>query len=378
AAESRSLLHFSTIEGFQSNHRGLGTLIIGLDISITIAATVAVLKTARTYHPGPGGQRLVLEKLFYIFCNFLRASITIVAIFDGPGRPSVKRGTRVVHRVPPDLIPHLKAMITYFGFHFYDAPGEAEAELGQLSEQGKIDGIITGDSDAFLFGAQRVIRTSGPTVQHHASIYTMDSIQRTLGVNMDKDGLLLCALLIGGDYDTVGIRELGPTIAHALATLGFGQELVQILRSFRDAELQQHLTRWRDALRWELRTNSAGRLGKRHGQVADNVPDTFPNLRVVDLYLNPLTSGSPQFFGAMPDVTSWKPTPPDIRQIATFCSLRFGWSGHCLLKKLHNNLWPGVTFRLLSSVRSRFSFGGMHLRTRSMASCTTPSLSDLP
>lgn len=39
------------------------------------------------------------------------------------------------------------------------APGEAEAELGQLNAQGYIDAIITDNVDAFLFGANTVIRT---------------------------------------------------------------------------------------------------------------------------------------------------------------------------------------------------------------------------
>lgn len=39
------------------------------------------------------------------------------------------------------------------------APGEAEAELAQLNARGIIDGVLTDDVDAVLFGAQTVIRT---------------------------------------------------------------------------------------------------------------------------------------------------------------------------------------------------------------------------
>jgi Holliday junction resolvase YEN1 len=41
------------------------------------------------------------------------------------------------------------------------APGEAEAELAKLNEMGYIHGILTEDSDAFVFGARCVIRTTG-------------------------------------------------------------------------------------------------------------------------------------------------------------------------------------------------------------------------
>jgi Holliday junction resolvase YEN1 len=42
---------------------------------------------------------------------------------------------------------------------YLQAPGEAEAELAQLSATGAIDAIITDDSDAFVFGATQVICT---------------------------------------------------------------------------------------------------------------------------------------------------------------------------------------------------------------------------
>ena len=38
------------------------------------------------------------------------------------------------------------------------APGDAEAELARLNVEGRIDAIITEDSDALAFGASAVIR----------------------------------------------------------------------------------------------------------------------------------------------------------------------------------------------------------------------------
>jgi len=38
------------------------------------------------------------------------------------------------------------------------APGEAEAELAYLNRKGHIDAILTDDSDAFIFGAQTIIK----------------------------------------------------------------------------------------------------------------------------------------------------------------------------------------------------------------------------
>ncbi|KAJ7835255.1 PIN domain-like protein [Mycena olivaceomarginata] len=230
-----------------------------------------------------------LEKIFYQLCNLSLAPVTLVFVFDGPGRPSIKRGTRVISR-PLWLIDHLKKMITYFGFHFYDA--KAEAELAWLNAEDKIDGILTEDSDAFVFGARLVIRTLGPSVQHNSLIYSADSIENTDCVRLDQAGLLLCILLLGGDYDT-GVPGVGPTVAHVLARLGFGRDLVNIMTSHAGQELDHKLAAWRNALREELHTNSRGGLGKRCPKLAESIADTFPRLEVVHLYMNPLTSTSP-------------------------------------------------------------------------------------
>jgi len=38
------------------------------------------------------------------------------------------------------------------------APGEAEAELAELSKSGKIDAVLTDDVDALVFGATKILR----------------------------------------------------------------------------------------------------------------------------------------------------------------------------------------------------------------------------
>ncbi|KAJ7504734.1 PIN domain-like protein, partial [Mycena galericulata] len=349
AAETRSLLNLATIEGFKANNRKLRTMIIGVDISIRINAIVAAL-TASGVHATPS---LILERFFYQLCNFSLAPMTYVFGLDGPGRPSVKRGTRVVYR-DTELLQHLKAMIVAFGFYYYEAPGEAEAELAQLNYNGYIDGIITEDSDALVFGARCVIRTSGPTVQDNSLIYDLKAMENTEGVSLGKDDLLLCALLLGGDYSP-GISGVGTSIACALAARGFGRDLVEILKTLTGSDLSCQLTQWRTDLRKELRENTSGLLDKCRPKLANSIPDTFPSVRIADLYLNPLTSGSPHFLGHMPNVMDWTPREPNIPAISAFCTSKFGWSGAHLLKKLNGNLWPGVVFRMISSRYVLFS-----------------------
>ncbi|KAK7059553.1 hypothetical protein R3P38DRAFT_3522772 [Favolaschia claudopus] len=340
AASNRSLLNLTTLDAFVVNNRRRRTFLLGVDISIKLRAIEAALKKAGVLHPGIPGQKLVLEKFFYFLCNLLLACVVPIFATDGPGRPSEKRGVRVI-TWPNWLIEQAKTMITAFGFYFYDAPGEAEAQLAWLNDQGYIDGVLTEDSDALIFGAQ-------PHVEDLAMVYHMDSIENTASVSLDQAGLLLCALLLGGDY-AAGVTGIGPATAQVLARQGFGQELVNIMTSYVGDERLQKLAIWRVTLRSELRTNSSGQLAKRLPGAADNVSENFPNLDVVNLYLHPFICTSLEFAGPMPDCSSWRPRDPAIPLIADCCTSAFGWEGDLLLKKLNSNVFPGVTFRMISS-----------------------------
>ncbi|KAK7020866.1 hypothetical protein R3P38DRAFT_3197327 [Favolaschia claudopus] len=286
-------------------------------------AIEAVLRKAGVLRPGRAGQKLILEKLFYQLGNFSLASLTLVAVLDGPGRPSEKRGIKVIPRSMWFTEP-VKKMFTAFGYNFYEAPGEAEAQLAWLNQQGFIDGILTEDSDAFIFGARCVIR--GPKVEDSALVYYIDSIENTASVALDQPGLFLCALLLGGDY-AAGIAGIGPATAWALARHGFGQKLVDIMNSYVGNERLVHLAVWRTALCSELRTNSS---------VSRSLIYTY-------------TRSSAHLWDTLPDWSSWRPRDPAMPLIAEFCSSMFGWHGDSLLKKLNSNVFPGVTFRMISS-----------------------------
>ncbi|KAJ6483023.1 PIN domain-like protein [Mycena vulgaris] len=341
ALYTRSLQNLSTMRGFQTNNRGLRTFIVGIDISIQIAA----IKCTK-YHKGDTG---ALKTFFFKLCHLQKAAVTPVFVFDGPGRPNVKRGKKVTQE-PLAFTEQLKRLIKSFGFYFYDAPGEADAELAQLNKLGFIDAVITEDGDVLVFGATRVIRTLEPAVDKNAHVFEATAIA-SAPLYLDEDGLLLIILMGGGDYDK-GIPNCGAKIAHALAKHGLGGELRRILTSYSGLLREQHLATWRNAVQAELRTNSSGFLASRHPKLADDIPDNFPDMRVVDLYINPLTSWSPHFVGHAPDVTLWIPREPVIHEISKFCVERLHWRTPAILKKRFASvLWPGVAFRMISSVR---------------------------
>ena len=63
----------------------------------------------------PGGE-------LYIFFNklatYLQSSATYVFILDGPGRPGVKRSTKVIDR-EPRWTKQVKELICCFGYHVH-------------------------------------------------------------------------------------------------------------------------------------------------------------------------------------------------------------------------------------------------------------------
>lgn len=91
---------------------------------------------------------------------------------------------------------------------------EAEAQCATLVELGLVDGVITDDSDVFLFGGQRVFKNmfnQSKTVE----CFLANDLVRELG--LDRDTLIRLAYLLGSDY-VDGLPGIGPVVAMELLT----------------------------------------------------------------------------------------------------------------------------------------------------------------
>lgn len=89
---------------------------------------------------------------------------------------------------------------------------EAEAQCAELVSLNLVDGVITDDSDVFLFGAQRVYKNmfnQSKTVE----CFLLSDLSRDLG--LDRDTLIRLAYLLGSDY-TEGLPGVGPVVAMEL------------------------------------------------------------------------------------------------------------------------------------------------------------------
>lgn len=115
--------------------------------------------------------------MFHRVIRLARAGVRALFVFDGPHRPSIKRGHRV-YRGTHSIQKDFERIVEAFGFEWrtvsarlvcehtreylrltclpcdnVQAPGEAEAELAYLNRRGMLDLVITDDVDCLLFGA---------------------------------------------------------------------------------------------------------------------------------------------------------------------------------------------------------------------------------
>lgn len=103
-------------------------------------------------------------------------------------------------------------MLRLFGIPYITAPMEAEAQCAELVSLGLVDGIITDDSDIFLFGGERVFKNmfnQSKTVE----CFLLADLSRELG--LDRDTLIRLAYLLGSDY-VDGLPGVGPVVAMEL------------------------------------------------------------------------------------------------------------------------------------------------------------------
>ncbi|KAF9525241.1 PIN domain-like protein, partial [Crepidotus variabilis] len=281
--------------------------------------------------------------------NFLQAPITLIFVFDGSGRPGIKRGHRVVD-IPPYWLEAAMELIDILGWQTHQAPGEAEAELAMMIRLGLIHGMITADSDSFVYGALYVLLPSNQRIE--ADEYMLYDLAEVLshavdGMGLTRGSLVLIALLCGGDYDPSGVLSCGPAVAHALARCGFGDELLRIIESGQSqARIDNLLADWRRRMRAELESNNSGYLGSRHPAIAQAIGTNFPNPGILRLITSPLTSWSSDH--NIP-VFRTLALPPNIFRLTQFCLRYFYWSLDLLFRRFEGYVWEGIFLQLLYS-----------------------------
>lgn len=192
--------------------------------------------------------RNFMAKLWYL----VQHNVLFVVVFDGKLKPGKLRNGHIpeisgsmsydellhfLKRLSPStyseglsLVDTLKLILQRNCIDYVQAPGEAEAECAWLQRLGVVDFVVSDDSDTLVFGATQMLRLFNrvkfknedgedvlSSTDYYVSPVYMDEVTDRTG--LDKDRLVLVAVLRGGDYST-GAQNIGITRASEIALCG--------------------------------------------------------------------------------------------------------------------------------------------------------------
>lgn len=187
--------------------------------------------------------------------------------------------------------------------------------------------------------------SAGKEDDEHVYTYSSADFLKHPDIQLSVGGLILIGLLRGGDYHQEGLPGCGPTIAHGLARCGFGDTLLDAVRTLSRHELPDFLVTWRHELRHELRTNAHGFIGSKRVKLASSVPESFPDIEVLLSYTNPVTSESEGRAGRI--AYAWN-REPDLGRLAGICELFFEWGvKDIIVKRFRTTIWAPIVLRIL-------------------------------
>ncbi|KAG6032499.1 hypothetical protein E4U19_007415 [Claviceps sp. Clav32 group G5] len=127
----------------------------------------------------------------------------------GQLRAQQKKDRRDADQVTQNMASECQALLRLFGIPYITAPMEAEAQCAELVRLGLVDGIITDDSDTFLFGGTRVYKNMFNS-NKFVECYLGVDLENEL--SLSREQLIALAQLLGSDY-TDGLPGIGPVTA---------------------------------------------------------------------------------------------------------------------------------------------------------------------
>ncbi|KAH8179387.1 XPG i-region domain-containing protein [Sarocladium implicatum] len=222
-------------------------------------------------------------------------------------RSQQKKDRRDADEVSQVMVSECQALLRLFGIPYITAPMEAEAQCAELVKLGLVDGIVTDDSDTFLFGGTRVYKNMFNS-NKFVECYIGSDLEKEL--SLSREQLISLAQLLGSDY-TDGLQGVGPVTA------------VEILSEFPGKDGLEHFRAWWQSVQSQTRPKEADadstfRRKFRKSQAAKLfLPTTFPNAAVYDAYLNPDVDSNAESF-------QWG--VPDVEGLRNFLMATIGWS----------------------------------------------------
>ncbi|KAH9271690.1 hypothetical protein BASA83_006058 [Batrachochytrium salamandrivorans] len=229
-------------------------------------------------------------------------------------------------------------LLKQFGIPYIVAPTEAESQCAFLFNQGLVEGIVTDDSDAFVFGGGVVFKNMF-TQNRSVEMYKLDDLQASMGLTQQR--LIFLAYLLGSDY-TPGLTGVGPvTSVEILKEWCSGSNAASDSESsLRAVESLSGLTefrKWVNAVSSGIVDPNDSQVRKKLRNLAKklDIPESFPDPRVLDAYIHPEVDGDPTDF-------TW--AEPDLDGIRRLLEHKLEWTHDTVdlvlipvIKKMHES-----------------------------------------
>lgn len=229
-----------------------------------------------------------------------------------------KRKERDMDTITDEMKAEVIQLIQLFGIPYVESPAEAEAQCAKLEELGLVDGIVTEDSDVFVFGGSSVYKNIFDD-QKYVEAYLARDAKRDL--NLNRNQFIALAMLLGGDY-TEGVKGVGIVngmeVLQAFDCSNNVKDGLSKFRSWLDGFDPDDACKDRSKNSEEKLT--AEQLFRRKHKTARTqwvAPKNFPADNVLSAYLKPVVDTSTDRF-------SWG--APDLDRLLVFCERNMGWN----------------------------------------------------
>ena len=218
-------------------------------------------------------------------------------------RNQQKKDRRDADEVSQIMVTECQQLLKLFGLPYVTAPMEAEAQCAELVNLGLVDGIVTDDSDVFLFGGTRVYKNMFNQAKL-VECYLASDLEKEYSLTRPK--LVSVAHLLGSDY-TEGLPTVGPVTA--LEILSEFESLEGFSSWWETVQLGQSAS--------SVDTSTPFRRKFRKNATKIFLPNGFPDKRVDEAYLHPEVDHDPSPF-------VWG--VPDLDALRSFLMATIGWS----------------------------------------------------
>ncbi len=147
------------------------------------------------------------------------------ALKKGDMEEARKMGSRAL-KLTPEMVDEAKKLIEMLGLPVVQAPSEGEAQIAHMVADGKLDGCISQDFDALLFGTPILFRNIAITgkrkvpgknfyIDVHPERIEMKKVLENL--NIDRKKMIWMAILVGTDFNDK-FPKIGPKTALKLVS----------------------------------------------------------------------------------------------------------------------------------------------------------------